>query len=233
MGKTSRLSDGNILHMNCVDVAAQLPNCVNLIYADILYGEWEDVPLQLFKDCLVPGGSLYLQTDYRSVANLKLELDKILDYRGWIIWSYDWGGRARDNWGKKHDDILYYVRSGAEPTFNVESIAVPKVALIGSTKAWKIPTDVWPGNFYTTSAERIKDKRTGKGVLWQKPEWILDRVIKASSNKGDLVFEPYLGSGTACAVAKKLGRRYIGCDIDPYLVDLSKKRLRLIDGKKR
>jgi len=84
---------------------------------------------------------------------------------------------------------------------------------------------VWAdiGNFYTTDKERIKVN--GKCVKWQKPERLLSRIILATTNEGDTVFGPYLGTGTACAVAKKHGRRYIGCDANPKMVEIARRRL--------
>jgi site-specific DNA-methyltransferase (adenine-specific) len=217
----------NVYHMDCGDLADRLRGLVNLVYADILYDKWEDVPIEDIIRTLVPGGALYLQTDQRSVAYVKRYLDDVprMEFINWIIWAYDWGGRSKDRFGKKHDDILYYAKPGGKRVFNASAVSIPKTVMINSTKAMKIPTDVWLGNFYTTSLERIKNPKTGKGYVWQKPEWLLERIIKASTIKGQLVFEPYLGTGTACAVAKRLGRHYIGCDTSAEMVRVASTRL--------
>jgi len=216
---------------DCREVAYDLSyanGVVDLIYADILYDKLDEVPFAEFEACLRPGGAIFLQTDQRSVAEAKIALDRLFIMVNWIIWAYDWGGRSKDAFGKKHDDILYYVRPGGKRTFNARAVAIPKTVMINSRKSWKIPTDVWTGNFYTTSKERIKNPNTGKGFVWQKPEWLLERIIKASTNKGDLVFEPYLGTGTACAVAKRLGRHYVGCDTNEKMVSVARRRLNKI-----
>lgn len=212
---------------DCKTVIDRLFNSVSLVYADILYDDWESVPFEELVNTLVPGGAMFVQTDQRSVVQVKTILDSFAnaDFINWIIWSYDWGGRPKDAFGRKHDDILYYAKRGSKRTFNAESVSVPKVALINSTKTHKIPTDVWAGNFYTTSAERIKDPETGRGFKWQKPEWLLERIILATTNPGDLVFEPYLGTGTACAVAKRLGRHWFGCDTNRKMVRVARERL--------
>lgn len=203
---------------------------VDLVYADILYDEPDKVPLTALLFSLRPGGAFFLQTDYRSVAQLKLRLDACgMIFTNWIIWAYDWGGRTRDSFGKKHDDILYYIKPGGKKTFNAKAVAEKKKVLINSKKDWKIPTDVWTGNFFTTSRERIKDTKTGKGFIWQKPEWLLERIILSATNEGDIIFEPYLGTGTACAVAKRLGRRYVGCDRNKRMVAVAKKRLKGVE----
>jgi len=217
----------NVYQDDCKKLALRLVGKVDLVYADIIYDEFENVPLRALVETLRPGGAFWLQTDYRSAAQAKLALDTLLVFNNWCIWNYDWGGRPRNAFGRKHDDILYYIKPGAEHTFNAEAVAVKKKVMIRSTKNWKIPTDVWMdiGNFYTTSKERIK--QDGHGVVWQKPEALLERIILAASNDGDLIFEPYLGTGTACAVAKRLGRHFIGCDIRSDMIQIAKRRLSL------
>lgn len=152
----------------------------------------------------------------------KIEGMKLIN---WVIWPYDWGGRPKDAFGRKHDDILYFVKEGGDRTFNAKAVQIKKAALINSTKTHKIPTDVWSdiGNFYTTSKERIKDG--DKNIHWQKPINLMERILLSTSNKNDLVFEPYLGTGTMCYTAKLHGRRFVGCDIDPKLVKIAKARI--------
>lgn len=217
----------NVHHADCLTISQKLHD-VDLIYADILYDEPpSEVVLWSFVSCLRSSGALWIQTDYRSVAKVKDTLDHHLDleFINWCIWNYDWGGRPKDAFGRKHDDLLYYAKVGGKRTFNAKAVAVPKTVMMCSTKKWKIPTDVWTdiGNFYTTDNERIKVG--GKNIKWQKPKRLLERIILACTNKNDLVFEPYLGTGTACVVAKELGRDYVGCDTNKVLVKIAKKRL--------
>ena len=217
----------NVYQEHCGDLSAELSEQIDLIYADIIYDAWEEVPIEALVCTLKPGGALFLQTDYRSIAQAKLTLDKLLMFNNWIIWPYDWGGRPKDAFGRKHDDILYYIKPGTKHTFNAEAVSVKKTVMIRSTKDWKIPTDVWAdiGNFYTTSKERIR--QNGRSIAWQKPEALIERIILVASNRGDIIFEPYLGTGTACAVAKRLGRHFVGCDIRSDMVKIAKKRLNL------
>ena len=227
-----------VVKADCRDVAKQLVGKVDLVYADILYDAPRAVPYEELCLSLKPGGALFIQTDQRSVTCVKGILDRRSHATGkpyydvtfvnWIIWSYNWGGRAKDKFAAKHDDILYYARVGKSRKFNAKDVSIPKTVMINSKKDWQIPTDVWAGNFYTTSAERIADPKTKRGFRWQKPEWLLERIILATTDPGDLVFEPYLGTGTACAVAKKLGRRYVGCDIEKQMVTVATKRLRAV-----
>lgn len=219
----------NVYQADCRDLCRGLRNKVDLVYADILYGEFDGVPLSYICTTLKAGGALFLQTDYRSVAQAKIALDGLLEFVNWIVWPYDWGGRAKNAFGRKHDDILYYVDPKQSHVFNAKAVEIPKTVIMRSQKANKIPTDVWSdiGNFYTTSTERILDSQ-GHCTKWQKPEKLLERIILAASNKGDLIFEPYLGTGTACAVAKRLHRNYIGCDINRKMVEVAKRRLRAV-----
>jgi site-specific DNA-methyltransferase (adenine-specific) len=235
----TKLKVDKVYRADCLDVAKKLIKDKikpDLIYCDIIY----KIPpsattLMTLIACLKPGGAFWLQTDQNSVASMKQLLDSLKDctrkdlrlkYINWIIWSYNWGGRPKDAFSRKHDDLLYFIKVGDKHIFNARAIAVPKMALINSTKSYQIPTDVWQGNFYTTSKERIKDFETDKGYLWQKPEFLLARIIKACTNKKDLVFEPFLGTGTACVVAKKLGRSYIGCDTSNKMYLVATDRLK-------
>jgi len=222
-----------VVQADCREVAKQLVGKVDLVYADILYDKWADVPFGDLIRTLRPGGAFWLQTDQRSVAECKVLLDDLgqgdecwLKFVNWIIWPYDWGGRAKTAFGRKHDDLLYYVRVGGKPTFNAKVVAVDKTVLIRSTKTWKIPTDVWAdiGNFYTTSQERIKVG--GHCVPWQKPMNLIRRIILSTSKPKDLIFEPYLGTGTACVVAQQEGRRWIGCDTNAMMAKIAQRRLK-------
>lgn len=213
---------------------------VSLIYADVIYKQPPDMQTILqFVSLLKPGGSLWVQTDQSKITDgkykglgscavLTLMLDSVkeLKYMNTVVWSYDWGGRPKDAFGRKHDDILWYVKKGKPHTFNVAAVAQKKVAMINSSKDWKIPTDVWTGNFYTTSKERIVDPTTGKGFLWQKPMWLLNRIVGACTKIGDTVYEPYLGTGPACAAAILVSCHYIGCDTSSKAVTLARRRLR-------
>lgn len=191
----------------------QLPNnCIDLIYCDILYNtgkkfkdyddnlgtpqeaiEWYRPRLIEMKRVLKNTGSIYLQCDFRLVHYLKIEMDNIFgikNFRNEIIWSYNWGGRPDNNFAKKHDNILYYVKSD-KFYFNNEDIRIPykteiqgrKNALVSKEKYDKgqIPTNVWDiPVLHCMTSER-------NGYSTQKPQKIAERIILASSKKGDLV----------------------------------------------
>ncbi|HVA87944.1 MAG TPA: site-specific DNA-methyltransferase [Candidatus Saccharimonadales bacterium] len=130
-----------------------------------------------------------------------------------MIWAYDYGGRSRNKWPRKHDNILWYAQSDRW-IFNREEIdRLPYMApsLVGPEKAarGKLPTDVWWLTIVPTSSR----ERTGYPT--QKPLGLLERIVRASSNEGDIVADFFAGSGTAAVAAKRLGRRYLAVDNNP------------------
>jgi site-specific DNA-methyltransferase (adenine-specific) len=185
-------------------------------------------------------GSIYLQCDYRLIHYLKVKIDEIFGYKNFkneIIWYYKSpSGTVKSNYANKHDNILFYSKSNTY-TFNVDAVreeyaentikqAKNKNISFGrETKLndkGKTPTDVWEIPVLNSMAkERV-------GYDTQKPESLLEKIIKASSNEGDLVGDFFCGSGTTLAVAKRLNRKYIGCDINQKAVHLTNERLKEI-----
>jgi site-specific DNA-methyltransferase (adenine-specific) len=147
-------------------------------------------------------GSIYVHLDFHSVHHVRLLLDEIFGperFLNEIIWAYDFGGRARDRWPRKHDNILWYSKS-ALWTFNRDDIErIPYMApgLVGPDKAerGKLPTDTW----WMTIVPTAGNERTGYPT--QKPVKLLDRIIRASSTPGELVADFFCGSGTTGVAA--------------------------------
>jgi site-specific DNA-methyltransferase (adenine-specific) len=173
-------------------------------------------------------GSLYFHIDYREVHYCKVLLDVIFGrdcFLNEIIWAYDYGGRPRDRWPPKHDNILFYVKDPGEYVFNTDAIErIPYMApgLVGPEKAarGKLPTDTWWHTIVpTNSAEKT-------GYPTQKPLGILRRVIQASSDPGDMVLDFFAGSGTTGAACLELGRRFVLIDDNPAALDVMKRRFR-------
>lgn len=176
---------------------------------------------------LKANGSLFLHLDPREVHYAKVLLDDIFGrdcFRNEIIWAYDYGGKPRDRWPAKHDNILWYTRSTRDYTFNYEEIdRVPYMApeLVGPEKAarGKIPTDVWWMTVVPTNS------REKTGYPTQKPLKLLERIVRVHSNPGDLVLDFFAGSGTTGVAAAKLGRRFMLIDASLEAVDVMRKRL--------
>ncbi len=172
-------------------------------------------------------GSLYLHLDAREVHYVKVLLDNIFGrdcFLNEIIWAYDYGGRPKRRWPAKHDNILVYVKDRERYIFNRDAIdRIPYLApgLVGKEKAerGKLPTDVWWQTIVGTNAR----ERTGYPT--QKPVALAERVMRASSDPGQLVVDPFAGSGTVGAAAAGLDRRYLLIDENPEAVDVMLARL--------
>jgi site-specific DNA-methyltransferase (adenine-specific) len=177
---------------------------------------------------LTAHGTLYFHIDYREVHYCKLLLDQIFGRQSFlneIIWAYDYGGRSKKRWPPKHDNILVYVKDPQHYTFNVTDIdRIPYMApgLVGPEKAarGKLPTDTW---WHTIVATNGKEKT---GYPTQKPLGILNRMVRASSNPGDLVLDFFAGSGTTGVSCLELGRRFILIDNNPQALQVMGKRFR-------
>ena len=166
---------------------------------------------------LKPQGSFYFHIDYREVHYCKVLLDSIFgreNFLNEIIWAYDFGGRAKNRWPAKHDNILFYVKDHHNYVFNREAIdRIPYLApgLVGAEKArrGKLPTDTW---WHTIVGTNSREKT---GYPTQKPVAILERIIRASSNPGDMVLDFFAGSGTTGQACLNLNRQFILIDNNP------------------
>lgn len=176
---------------------------------------------------LEPTGSIFVHLDCREVHYCKVMMDGVFgreNFQNEIIWSYDFGGRSRSRWSRKHDNILWYTKSQDRFTYNFEAIdRIPYLApdLVGPEKAarGKTPTDVWWQTIVPTNGR----ERTGYPT--QKPLKILDRIVRVHSNPGDLVVDFFAGSGTTGEAAGALGRRFLMADSNPEAIDVMRARL--------
>jgi site-specific DNA-methyltransferase (adenine-specific) len=197
-------------------------------YVDVFddYLGFLEVRLREAYRVLKPSGSFYLHLDYREVHYCKVLMDQIFGrecFQNEIIWAYDYGGRPKNRWPAKHDNILYYVKDPAHFTFNRDDIdRIPYMApgLVGPEKAarGKLPTDTWWQTIVPPGG------RESTGYATQKPLPILRRIITASSNPGDLVLDFFAGSGTTGVAAAELGRRFILVDSNPQAIEAMKIR---------
>ena len=182
-------------------------------------------------------GSLYLHCDPTTSHYLKLLLDQIFgvkNFRNEIIWCYRQGGRGAKTFPRKHDSLLWYTKT-KEWVFNPDSIRtayhgtggyISKGRNIVGGRVYrvnplgKIPEDWWDIPALNPEAkERL-------GYPTQKPLVLLERIIKASSNEGDIVLDPFCGCGTTLVAAQKLNRRWLGIDITHLAIRVTSKRLR-------
>lgn len=158
--------------------------------------------------------------------------------RNEIVWTYAGGGVPEKEFPKKHDTIFFYTKTD-KWTFNIEfkpyKVSTQKVGKHSTLAKGKIDIELDKGTPVSDWWDDIKPE-TGwaRKIDFQtlKPEGLLERIIKASSNPGDLVLDCFIGSGTTAAVAQKLGRRWIGCDINKGAIQLTSKRLQqIINGQ--
>lgn len=200
--------------------------------------------LLLMKELLSDKGSIYVHIDWHVGAYVKVLMDDIFGKENFvneIIWCYTGPTNQKRNFPRKHDDIMFYRKSN-NVLFNADAVRVPfkksnksggVTSLAGKKEDWvleeldakgKIIEDWWPD-----IADLGKVHNEGVGYATQKPEALLERIIKASSNPGDLVCDFFGGSGTTAAVAEKLGRRWITTDVGKPAILVTRKRL--IDNK--
>ena len=176
---------------------------------------------------LKPHGSFFLHVDPREVHYCKVLLDQIFGrecFMNEIIWAYDYGGRSKRYWPRKHDNILWYVKDPSNYVFNYEEIdRVPYLApdLVTREKAarGKTPTDVWWHTIVPTNS------REKTGYPTQKPLAIVKRIVKVHSRPGDLVMDFFAGSGTLGEAAVQLGRGFILVDNNPEAIRVMIRRL--------
>lgn len=196
----------------------------------------------LLKELLSDTGSIYVHCDWHKVHHLRLVLDEVFgleNFRNEIIWWYLWGGRGKTQWNSKHDNILFYSK-GSSWTFNYRDVLDEHTLMMEGSKNRLnyagamvtsksessdipddkvLPSDTW---YIATINAMAKEK---ENYPTQKPEDLLSKIILASSNPGDTVFDCFMGSGTTQAVAMKLGRRFIGADINLGSIQTTTKRL--------
>ena len=181
---------------------------------------------------LAPTGSLYLHLDYREVHYAKVLLDDIFGrecFVNEIIWAYDFGGRPKRRWPAKHDNILFYAKDPDRYFFDSEAVErIPYMApgLVGPEKAarGKLPTDTWWHTIVPTSGK----ERTGYPT--QTSLGVVRRIVQASSRPGDLVLDPFAGSGTLGAAAHELDRRFVLVDNNPEAVEIMVQRFGEMEG---
>ncbi|MBI4823664.1 MAG: restriction endonuclease [Nitrospirae bacterium] len=185
-------------------------------------------------------GSIYLHCDPTASHYLKILMDTIFgkkNFRNEVIWWYETGGIPKKDFSRKHDIIFRYSKSDKyifRPKEVMEKrsdevlrrIATGSLTATRSTGQHRHPSDVWKiPTINAMAKERL-------GYPTQKPEALLEKIIKASSNKGDIVLDPFCGCGTANAVAQKLNRKWLGIDITHLAINLIKWRLKDMFGLK-
>lgn len=197
----------------------------NKSYSD--YVSWTEEWMSLCYNALEKNGSFYIAIGDDFAAEIKMISRKLNLYmRNWIIWHYSFGQATQKKFARSHTHILYFTKDKKNFTFNDQDIRIPSERLKkyndkrGNPKG-KIPDDVWE---YPRVCGTFKERQ--KWHNCQMPISLLERIIKTSSNEGDVVFDPFCGSGTAAMAAAQLNRNYVTCDISENYVKKSRERIK-------
>jgi DNA modification methylase len=183
------------------------------------------------KRVLKNDGSIYLNMKSRLINKQLVPPFWVIDFfrdmylKNIIIWNFDWGGSTNKRFSSRYEFIFLFTKDEGKWKFNLDDIKIPSVNYRPDRykSQLKNPSDVWriplvSGN----SLERTEHPA-------QYPEKLIERIIKASTNPGDIILDPFIGSGTTAVVAKKLGRHYIGYDIHYEYIKIARKRINSIE----
>lgn len=209
------------------------------------YLDWTRQWGQEMMRVLRPNGTFWLAIgdEYAAEAKVIFHRDFGLSLRSWVIWHYTFGVNCSKKFSRSHVHLFHFVKDSKDYTFNDSAIRVPSSRqLVYNDKranpAGRIPDDTWilrpsdvPDGFApdhdTWNVSRVcgtfKERAGWHGC--QMPERVLGRIIRVCSNEGDLVLDPFSGSGTTPCVAKKLGRQYLAFELSPNYVERINARL--------
>jgi adenine-specific DNA-methyltransferase len=246
--------DTTIYHGDCLVAMHDIPdNSVDLIFADPpynigkLFGKFKDTwpsDMDYAKWCynwleicikkLKPTGSIYVMTSTQAMPYLDLWLRDRLSIMSRIVWHYDSSGvQAKNYFGSLYEPILFCVKNPKSYTFNATDIEVEAKTgavrkLIDYRKEVPTPykTTKIPGNAWYIPRVRYRMAEYENHPT-QKPESLLERIIKASTNPHEIILDPFSGTFTTCAVAQKLGRKSIGIELQSEYVKIGLRRLNI------
>lgn len=236
--------DCGVLVGDCVTVLSALPaGCAALVYADPPFnqgvgyeGYGDDLTPQAYlaftdrwlaavRRVLSPTGSLFVQIADEWAGYLQVRLDALgLSWRNTVVWHYAFGPHLTRKFGRDHQQLLYYTADPDRFTFNADAVRVPSARQTvyrdrRANPKGRVPGDVWT---FSRVCGTFKE-RTGHAC--QTPLALLERVVLACSDPGDLVLDPFAGSGSTLVVAKRLGRRWLGVEVSPAAAAKIRERL--------
>lgn len=198
---------------------------------------------------LKPEGTLYVCGFSEMLADIKYTASPIFRSCRWLVWHYKNKANMGKDWGRSHESILH-LRKSSDFTFNVDNIRIPygnhtlkyperpqaETSAYGNGKP---PVNAWrPHPRGAKPRDVIEIPTTNNGMSekthhpTQKPEELLRKLILASSNEGDLVLDPFLGSGTTIVAAEQLNRQWAGCDLSAEYCDLAVQRVKNVEHRK-
>lgn len=207
------------------------------------YTEWLDEVCGLVRPLLKNTASIYICGDWFSSASIFSAASKHFEVRNRITWEREKGRGAKANWKNSSEDIWFCTVSD-EFTFNLDAVRLrrrvlaPYTEVDGAPKDWTRTDggnfrDTCPSNFWSDITVPFWSMPENTDHPTQKSEKLIAKLILASSKPGDIVLDPFLGSGTSSVVAKKLGRRYLGIELDREYCLLAERRLELAEHDRR
>lgn len=192
---------------------------------------------------LKKNGSLYICGDWKCTSSLQRAVEKELFVLNRITWQREKGRGSKSNWKNSMEDIWFAVKNPKDYYFNVEAVKIKRKVVApyrqeGKPKDWEESDGgkfriTYPSNFWDDISVPFWSMPENTDHPTQKPEKLYAKLILASSKPGDLVFDPFLGSGTASVAAKKLGRNYCGIELNEEYCLLAQKRLNLAETDKK
>lgn len=206
------------------------------------YAEWLDSFIGKLKHTLKPNASIYFCGDWHSSISIPLVLEKHFIIRNRITWEREKGRGALKNWKNSSEDIWFCTMSN-KYLFNTEAVKLHRRVLApyrnqnGEPKDWQSNKNgdyrlTFPSNIWNDISVPFWSMPENTEHPTQKPEKLIAKLILASTKKGNVVLDPFLGSGTTSVVAKKLGRKFIGVEIDKYFACLAEKRIKAAETNK-
>lgn len=198
--------------------------------------------LSLTAPLLKPNGSVYVCCDWKSSLTIGSVLSEFFIVRNRITWQREKGRGAKANWKNGLEDVWFATKSNAY-TFNLDAVKIRKKVIApyyekdGKPRGWEQTEEgnfrfTCPSNFWDDIAIPFWSMPENTAHPTQKPEKLIAKLILASSNPNDIVFDPFLGSGTTSIVAKKLNRAYIGIEQEPQYCIWAEQRLKRADTDK-
>jgi len=203
------------------------------------YTEWLENLIAKLNRCIKPTASIYICGDWKSSTSIHQVMDKYFIVRNRITWEREKGRGAKTNWKMNSEDIWFGTKS-KEYFYNPDAVKLKRKVIApyrtnnGEPKDWDETVNgqfrlTFPSNIWTDISVPFWSMSENTEHPTQKPEKLLAKIILASSNKDDLVFDPFLGSGTTSVVAKKLGRNFLGVELDYNFAVLAEKRILMVN----
>lgn len=256
------LIENNIIHQDIFECADFLPDSfidllvidppynLNKVFSEtkfakttsVNYEQWLESWMSKLIRCLKPTASIYVSCDWQSSSSVQAVLQRYFIVRNRITWEREKGRGAKSNWKNCSEDIWFCTMSN-DYFFDVEAVKLKKKVIApyrdksGAPKDWQETESgnfrlTHPSNLWTDISIPFWSMPENTDHPTQKPEKLVAKLILASSRKDDFVFDPFLGSGTTCVVANKLGRKYSGVEMEAEFCQMAIKRLMQSDEDK-